>query len=178
VILVTVCFLPASLDSAVVIVRASRAPSRQTNACNEIHHSSHNCGGDFGFCDRATGPSADPTHHQARSHHQCPVELWQRNVQQLLRCVSRTAAKGDGRAASAMKTAPTDVTALAKKSGGKYLSAHVASVIRWQSSCHLTAARICRCGDRGSPASVKGTRCPSAAENRQPGGIIETQQAK
>lgn len=45
-----------------------------------------------------------------------------------------TAAKGDGPAASVMKTAPTDLTALAKKSGGKYPSAHVASVIRGQST--------------------------------------------
>jgi mono/diheme cytochrome c family protein len=43
-----------------------------------------------------------------------------------------TAAKGDGPAASAMKTAPIDLTALAKKSGGKYPAAHVASVIRGQ----------------------------------------------
>jgi mono/diheme cytochrome c family protein len=43
-----------------------------------------------------------------------------------------TAAKGDGPAATAMKTPPTDLTALAKKNGGKYPSAHVASVIRGQ----------------------------------------------
>ena len=43
-----------------------------------------------------------------------------------------TAAKGDGPAASAMKTAPSDLTLLAKKNGGKYPSAHVASVIRGQ----------------------------------------------
>jgi len=43
-----------------------------------------------------------------------------------------TDGKGNGPAASAMKTAPTDLTSLAKKSGGKYPSAHVASVIRGQ----------------------------------------------
>lgn len=43
-----------------------------------------------------------------------------------------TAAKGDGPAASAMKTMPSDLTALAKRSGGKYPAAHVASVIRGQ----------------------------------------------
>ncbi len=45
-----------------------------------------------------------------------------------------TAAKGDGPAASAMKTPPTDLTQLAKKNGGKYPSAHVASVIRGQAT--------------------------------------------
>jgi len=45
-----------------------------------------------------------------------------------------TDGKGNGPAASAMKAAPTDLTLLAKKNGGKYPSAHVASVIRGQSS--------------------------------------------
>ncbi|HZQ93728.1 MAG TPA: c-type cytochrome [Candidatus Sulfotelmatobacter sp.] len=41
-------------------------------------------------------------------------------------------AKGNGPAASAMKTQPTDLTQLAKNSGGKYPSAHVAAVIKGQ----------------------------------------------
>jgi len=45
-----------------------------------------------------------------------------------------TDGKGKGPAASAMKTAPTDLTTLAQKSGGKYPSAHVASVIRGQAT--------------------------------------------
>jgi mono/diheme cytochrome c family protein len=40
--------------------------------------------------------------------------------------------KGNGPAASAMKTPPTDLSALAGKNGGKYPAAHVASVIRGQ----------------------------------------------
>jgi mono/diheme cytochrome c family protein len=40
--------------------------------------------------------------------------------------------KGSGPAASAMKTAPVDLTALAQKNGGKYPGSHVASVIRGQ----------------------------------------------
>jgi len=40
--------------------------------------------------------------------------------------------KGNGPAASAMKTPPIDLTALASKNGGKYPSAHVAAVIRGQ----------------------------------------------
>lgn len=43
-------------------------------------------------------------------------------------------AKGNGPAASAMKTAPTDLTTLAQKNGGKYPAAHVAAVIRGQAS--------------------------------------------
>jgi mono/diheme cytochrome c family protein len=42
--------------------------------------------------------------------------------------------KGDGPAASALKTAPTDLAVLAKNSGGKYPSAHVAAVIRGQAT--------------------------------------------
>ncbi len=42
--------------------------------------------------------------------------------------------KGNGPAASAMKTAPNDLTALAKNSGGKYPAAHVAAVIRGQAT--------------------------------------------
>jgi mono/diheme cytochrome c family protein len=42
--------------------------------------------------------------------------------------------KGDGPAASAMKTPPTDLTLLAKKNGGKYPAAHVAAVIRGQAA--------------------------------------------
>jgi len=41
-------------------------------------------------------------------------------------------AKGNGPAASALKIPPPDLTQLAKKSGGKYPAAHVASVIRGQ----------------------------------------------
>jgi len=43
-----------------------------------------------------------------------------------------TDAKGGGPAASALKTAPPDLTVLAKKEGGKYPAAHVAAVIRGQ----------------------------------------------
>lgn len=39
-------------------------------------------------------------------------------------------AKGNGPAASAMKTPPTDLTVLAKNNGGKYPAQHVAAVIR------------------------------------------------
>ncbi len=42
--------------------------------------------------------------------------------------------KGNGPAASALKTAPSDLTGLARKEGGKYPSAHVASVIRGQAA--------------------------------------------
>jgi len=42
--------------------------------------------------------------------------------------------KGDGPAASAMKTVPTDLSALAQKNNGKYPSAHVSSVIRGQAT--------------------------------------------
>lgn len=40
--------------------------------------------------------------------------------------------KGSGPAASAMKTAPADLTALAKQNGGKYPASHVAAVLRGQ----------------------------------------------
>jgi mono/diheme cytochrome c family protein len=43
-------------------------------------------------------------------------------------------AKGNGPAASAMKTPPTDLTLLAQKNGGKYPAQHVAAVIRGQAS--------------------------------------------
>lgn len=45
-----------------------------------------------------------------------------------------TDAKGNGPAASAMKAAPTDLTTLAQKNGGKYPASHVAAVIRGQAS--------------------------------------------
>ena len=40
--------------------------------------------------------------------------------------------KGDGPAAPAMKTNPSDLTVLAQKGAGKYPAAHVAAVIRGQ----------------------------------------------
>jgi len=40
--------------------------------------------------------------------------------------------KGNGPAASAMKTAPSDLTLLAQKDGGKYPASHVAAVIKGQ----------------------------------------------
>lgn len=43
-------------------------------------------------------------------------------------------AKGGGPAASAMKTAPTDLTVLAKNNGGKYPAEHVAAVLRGQAT--------------------------------------------
>jgi mono/diheme cytochrome c family protein len=42
--------------------------------------------------------------------------------------------KGNGPAASAMKTPPADLTVLAQKNGGKYPASHVASVLRGQAS--------------------------------------------
>ncbi len=45
-----------------------------------------------------------------------------------------TDGKGNGPAASAMKTPPTDLTVLAKKNGGKYPADHVAAVIRGQAA--------------------------------------------
>jgi len=45
-----------------------------------------------------------------------------------------TDGKGSGPAATAMKVPPTDLTLLAQKNGGKYPSAHVASVIRGQAT--------------------------------------------
>ncbi len=45
-----------------------------------------------------------------------------------------TDGKGNGPAASAMKTPPTNLTVLAKNDGGKYPSAHVAAVIRGQAT--------------------------------------------
>jgi mono/diheme cytochrome c family protein len=38
--------------------------------------------------------------------------------------------KGNGPAAPAMKTPPADLTTLAQKNGGKYPSAHIATIIR------------------------------------------------
>jgi mono/diheme cytochrome c family protein len=43
-------------------------------------------------------------------------------------------AKGNGPAATAMKTPPADLTILAKDNGGKYPASHVASVIRGQAA--------------------------------------------
>jgi mono/diheme cytochrome c family protein len=43
-------------------------------------------------------------------------------------------AKGNGPAATAMKTPPADLTILAKDNGGKYPASHVASVIRGQAT--------------------------------------------
>ncbi len=43
-------------------------------------------------------------------------------------------AKGSGPAASALKTAPSDLTLLAKNTGGKYPAPHVAAVIRGQAA--------------------------------------------
>ncbi|MGB8064057.1 MAG: cytochrome c [Candidatus Sulfotelmatobacter sp.] len=42
--------------------------------------------------------------------------------------------KGNGPAASAMKTPPTNLTVLAKNDAGKYPAAHVAAVIRGQAN--------------------------------------------
>ena len=42
--------------------------------------------------------------------------------------------KGNGPAASAMKTNPTNLTALAQNGGGKYPAAHVAAVLRGQAA--------------------------------------------
>jgi mono/diheme cytochrome c family protein len=42
--------------------------------------------------------------------------------------------KGNGPAASAMKTSPADLTVLAQNNGGKYPAAHVAAVIRGQAT--------------------------------------------
>ena len=43
-------------------------------------------------------------------------------------------AKGNGPAASALKTAPSDLTSLAKKNGGKYPALKVASILRGEAT--------------------------------------------
>ena len=45
-----------------------------------------------------------------------------------------TDGKGSGPAASALKTPPTDLTALTKNAGGKYPAPHIAAVIRGQAT--------------------------------------------
>jgi len=45
-----------------------------------------------------------------------------------------TDAKGNGPAASALKTSPSDLTRLSQKNGGKYPAAHVAALIRGQAA--------------------------------------------
>lgn len=45
-----------------------------------------------------------------------------------------TGAKGDGPAAAALKSAPADLTALAKKNGGKFPADHVMSLLRGQAT--------------------------------------------
>ena len=45
-----------------------------------------------------------------------------------------TDGKGNGPAAAAMKTPPTNLTVLSKSDGGKYPAAHVAAVIRGQAN--------------------------------------------
>ena len=67
-------------------------------------------------------------------------------------------AKGNGPAASAMKSAPTDLTKLAQKEGGSYPAAHVAAVLRGQASTPSHGARICRFGGRYFRASATGIR--------------------
>jgi mono/diheme cytochrome c family protein len=42
--------------------------------------------------------------------------------------------KGNGPAASALKTPPTDLTLLAQKNGGKYPASHIAAVIKGRES--------------------------------------------
>ena len=42
--------------------------------------------------------------------------------------------KGDGPAASAMKTPPADLTLLAQKSGGKYPASHISAVLKGQAT--------------------------------------------
>ena len=42
--------------------------------------------------------------------------------------------KGNGPAASALKTPPTDLTLLAQKNGGKYPASHIATVIKGEDS--------------------------------------------
>lgn len=49
--------------------------------------------------------------------------------------------KGSGPAASALKTAPADLTSLAKKNGGKFPEAHVSSVIRGESGLSAHGSR-------------------------------------
>jgi mono/diheme cytochrome c family protein len=55
--------------------------------------------------------------------------------------------KGDGPAASALKTTPADLTMLAKNNGGKFPADKVASILRGRAS-PLTATRRCRSGAR------------------------------
>jgi mono/diheme cytochrome c family protein len=52
-----------------------------------------------------------------------------------------TDGKGNGPAASALKSAPPDLTVLAKKEGGKYPSAHVAAVIRGQADLNAHGSK-------------------------------------
>ena len=89
-----------------------------------------------------------------------------------------TDGKGNGPAASAMKTPPVDLTLLARKNGGKYPSAHVASVLRGQATLasHGTAdmpvwGPLFSSMSQGHPAQVQ-QRISNLAD------YVETLQAK
>jgi hypothetical protein len=102
--------------------RAAVGPKEEDYACNEIHQFGSNCHHGLGTRLGAEYFKRDRARGQARPHHRCAVELRQ------------TDAKGSGPAAAAMKSAPADLTQLAQENGGKYPSAHVASVIRGQAT--------------------------------------------
>ena len=87
-------------------------------------------------------------------------------------------AKVTGPPPPAMKTAPADLTALAKKSGGKYPASHVAAVIRGQALTPSHGSQDMPVWGPCSPASARDTKSQVQQRITNLVGYIETLQAK
>ena len=75
-------------------------------------------------------------------------------------------AKGNGPAATTMKTPPADLTTLAKGNGGKHPASHVAAVIRGQNALASHGTPDMPIGGRCSRALVRDTKPGLSCESR------------
>lgn len=84
----------------------------------------------FGFAQQTATPAAPEVKHVPIAD--VPANSGKAMFQNYCAVCHGSDAKGNGPAAPALKTPPTDLTVLAQRNGGKYPSAHIASVIRGQ----------------------------------------------
>ena len=149
-----------------------RSPGGTTHACNEIHqsgvHSWRSCQ-PFAL-GQATSAQSTP-HRKHVPITNAPSNSGKEMFNSYCAVCHGKDGKGDGPAASAMKTPPADLTLLAKKSSGQYPAPHVAAVIRGQAT-HPVAWQP---GHAGLGTAVlehqPGSRGPGTAENHESGAL-------
>lgn len=81
--------------------------------------------------------------------------------------------KGNGPAASAMKTQPTDLTVMAKNNGGQFPETHIVTVLQFGTETSAHGTQNMPIWGKAFRSLAKGTASPSAQEHQRIANLTE-----